>query len=388
MRASFTIAAKDLRQRFRDRSAIVLGFVAPLAIAVLMSFAFQGVDNLHVTIGVVNNDSGAIGTGFVDALHAAELRDVATVRPVATQRDAEAKLRSRDIDVALVIPAGFSDAVTSGAANQVAVLSTVDAPIAGQVAQSIVDSFVAQLNADRLSVATALSAGAPASSIQSLVASAASLRLPVGLENHPAGAKRLKAISYFAPAMGIFFVFFAINFTARGYFVERREGTLERMIAAVRPTTVLAGKAMAVFVYGSASLATMVLFTSVVFHADWGGSLTTILLCLGMIVCVVSLTAFVIVLARTERQAEALASIVVFSLALLGGNFMFVSASPAIMRKLALFTPNGWALRGFVDGATGASTLQAVGAPLLGMAAFATVALVTTTILARRRLVG
>ena len=37
MRAAFVIARKDLRQRFRDRSAIVIGVVAPVVIAALMS---------------------------------------------------------------------------------------------------------------------------------------------------------------------------------------------------------------------------------------------------------------------------------------------------------------------------------------------------------------
>jgi ABC-2 type transport system permease protein len=34
--AASVIAAKDLRQRFRDRSAIVLGFIAPIAVASLI----------------------------------------------------------------------------------------------------------------------------------------------------------------------------------------------------------------------------------------------------------------------------------------------------------------------------------------------------------------
>lgn len=47
MRAAFVIARKDLRQRFRDRSAIVLGVVAPVVIAALMSLAFHGVQNFN-----------------------------------------------------------------------------------------------------------------------------------------------------------------------------------------------------------------------------------------------------------------------------------------------------------------------------------------------------
>ena len=42
IRTVLVIARKDLRQRLRDRSAIVLGLVAPLGIAALMSSRSKG----------------------------------------------------------------------------------------------------------------------------------------------------------------------------------------------------------------------------------------------------------------------------------------------------------------------------------------------------------
>ena len=50
MRAVLVIATKELRQRLRDRSALVLGFVAPIAIATLMSIAFRSTDDFSFTI--------------------------------------------------------------------------------------------------------------------------------------------------------------------------------------------------------------------------------------------------------------------------------------------------------------------------------------------------
>ena len=57
-------------------------------------------------------------------------------------------------------------------------------------------------------------------------------------------------------------------------------------------------------------------------------------------------------LARTQRQAEGIASIIVFGLALFGGDFFFISSAPSTIKRLALLTPNGWAIRGFTDLAT------------------------------------
>jgi ABC-2 type transport system permease protein len=183
------------------------------------------------------------------------------------------------------------------------------------------------------------------------------------------GRHPLTPISYYAPGMAIFFVLFAIGFGSRSFFAERRDGTLDRMVAApITPIAILAGKALSVFVYGLTSLATMAVITSALFHARWGPLPAAALLCILMALSVVAMTALVITLARTERQAEGLASMFAFGFALLGGNFVMVSGEPAIMRRLALATPNGWALRGFTDLATDAGA-RAVLAPALAIGA-------------------
>ena len=64
MPAPLLIAGKDLRQRVRDRSAIVIGLVAPLVIAALMSVAFKGADTFHYTLGVVDADHGPVATAL------------------------------------------------------------------------------------------------------------------------------------------------------------------------------------------------------------------------------------------------------------------------------------------------------------------------------------
>ena len=41
MRTALLIARKDLRQRIRDRSAFLLGLVAPFGLAAIFSFVFN-----------------------------------------------------------------------------------------------------------------------------------------------------------------------------------------------------------------------------------------------------------------------------------------------------------------------------------------------------------
>jgi ABC-2 type transport system permease protein len=383
--AALVIAAKDLRQRIRDRSALVLGVVAPLAVAGLMSVAFSSVEDFHADIAVVDVDRGPLAAAFRQALAGPELADVLSVSSAGSEVEARDLVDRRRVGAAVVIPAGFSTAATGDAPLGITVLADPDNTVAAQVAAAVADAFVAQLNADRLAIHTALAAGVPPARTAELAAAAARLRLPESLQDRPAGFRRLATVSYYAPSMGIFFTLFAIGFTARGYFLEQRDGTLERIAAApVGTGAILLGKSLATFGYGVVSLGTLAVLTSVAFGAYWGPPLAAAALIVAMAVMLVTLTAFVIVVSRTDRQAEGIASIVTFALVLLGGNFVLLSQAPEFLRQLALSTPNGWAMRGLTDLATGAPATSAV-VPVLvilamaGLVVLATAGLVALT---------
>ncbi len=71
-------------------------------------------------------------------------------------------------------------------------------------------------------------------------------------------------------------------------------------------------------------------------------------------------------------------------LALLGGNFVLVSVAPPPLRRLALSTPNDWALRGYTDLATTGGGVATVVVPVLEILAFAAGVGVAGLLLARR----
>ena len=376
MPVAVVIALKDLRQRLRDRSAIILGFVAPLAVAGLISVAFGGADTFHADVGVVDRDQGPVAAAFGSFLSSPELSDVVSVRRVGDEATARRLVRDGTLGAAFVLPPGWSDSMHgSGGVPGVDVLGSVDAPVASQVAGSLAESFTAQLDANRLSVAAALAAGADPARVGALAAAASRERLPEQVVARASGTKALSARSYYAPAMGIFFLLFAIGFGARSFFQERSGGTLDRIAAApVGAGTILLGKSLATFVYGGLSLGTVALVTSVAFHADWGPPPMVAAIILALALTLVGLTALVITVARTERQADGVAAMLTFGLVLLGGNFIFINAAPPALRTLSLFTPNGWALRAFSDLAGGAAWTAAL-TPLLAILAFGLVAL-------------
>ena len=385
MPASLLIAAKDLRQRMRDRSAVVIGLLAPLAIAALMSLAFQAATTFHFTMGVVNADNGPVAAQLVRVLHEPGIGRIVTTRDVPTESEAAAEVKSRKLQSAIVLPAGFSASLSGPRPLSITTLTSVNNTLAGSITSSIVSSFTAQLNADRLSVATALASGAPAERAAALGVAASTLSIPTQVAQRPVGARELKPVSYYSPAMAIFFLLFVISFTARSFFVDRGQGMIERMRAApIRPLEILVGKALSVFVFGLTSLAVVALVTSAAFGAYWGSPLPVAAVCVALVLSVVCLTALVIGLSRTQRQAEGIASAIVFGLALLGGNFVFVSSEPELLRRLSLLTPNGWAMRAFTDLATRGGGFHTVVVPVAAILAFTAVVGAAAAGLARR----
>jgi ABC-2 type transport system permease protein len=382
--SALLIAAKDMRQRLRDRSAVLVGLVAPLVVALLMSLAFSGTENFHYTLAVVDADHGPVAVVMLRALEAPSLRGIVTVRRFATPIAAEAAVRGRSAQAGLVIPSGFSAASTGPDPLPVTTLTSVNNTAAASVTSSIVSSLVAQLNADRLSVATAVASGS-ATSVAQLASLATHLQIPERVLSRPVGAHQLKIISYYAPSMSIFFAFFLVSYTSRSFFVDHDLGMIERMRAApVRPIDILAGKSLSVLVFGLTSLLVIAAVTTVAFGANWGTPPAVLMVCFALMLSVVAMTALVIVAARTKRQAEGISSAVVFGFALLGGNFVFLSASPTVMQRLSLFTPNGWALRAFTDLSTVGGGFGTALEPVLAILGFAAGLGVVAAALARR----
>ncbi len=374
MRAALVVAGRNLRQRLRDRSAVVIAVIAPLVVSALMSLAFSGVESFHYTLGVVDADGGPVAAGLLQALRQPELAKVVTVRRLDSRAAAAQAVRDKRVAAALVLPAGFSASVTGPRPLPIATLTSVDDTVAGTVTSSIASTFVAQLNADRLSVATALAAGVPADQSARLAAAAARLQIPVQAVQRALGSRPLAAVSYYAPAMAIFFVLFTVSFTARSFVAEREQGTVERLRATpAGARQIVGGTVLSAFVFAALAMGTIAVVTSAVFGADWGDPLAATVVGLSMVLAVTALTALVMGLARTQRQAEGISSAVVFGLALLGGNFVFVSVAPDVMQRAALLTPNGWALRAYMDLATGGGGLGTVAVPVAAILGFAAV---------------
>jgi ABC-2 type transport system permease protein len=376
MRTAFVIAAKELRLRFRDRSAIVFAFIAPLALALIISFAFRGDQGFETTFTAANLDDGELGKTFVSAVKQG-LGDAVTMKEAESFGEAREMLDKGEAFSAFLIPEGFSSAVQNGQPAEIKVLRNADAPISGEVAEAFAEGFVTEINAGRLALATAVQAGAlekpDSQGLPSLIQKSVAERIPIQLIQGKIGGTAVNSASYFGPAMAIFFLSFTVQFGTIGILTERREGTLARMFAApISATSILGGKVLGAFVLGMVSLFVMNAATSLMLGATWGPTVGVLLLGAGAIFAFMGVSAIGATFARTEESAQGFVGIVMSLFALLGGNFIPINEAPALVQRLSLATPNGWAMRGFIDLSTGGD-LGSLVTPMIALGLIGTV---------------
>jgi ABC-2 type transport system permease protein len=148
--------------------------------------------------------------------------------------------------------------------------------------------------------------------------------------------------------MVIIFLFLLIGAAGRSVLAERSTGTLARLQAAPIGTgSVVAGKVLSILLLSLLSVFTIWGATTALFGAYWGPAIAVVVLGTATVLSLSGLSLFVTVFAKSEAGAEAATVILGFTLALLGGNFFPPGSLPPLFEKVALLTPNGWALNGF-----------------------------------------
>ncbi len=376
MRATWLICVKDLRARLRDRSALLIGIVVPLGLAFIFNSIFSGISGASdaISLGVVNADHGVASQLFTSSVLPAVGRSgLITIHTEPSLAQARALAANGTLAAVIVIPAGFSARVQANQAASMQVIGNVDAPISAQVARSIAESYVADLNRVRLSVAAAAgTTPLSAARIAALSAQAAAASAPVTVTDVSAQTKELNQKSFFAAGMAVFFLFFTVQFGVTSLLEERNDGTLARLLAApISRASILGAKLLTGFLLGVISMAVLVASTTLLFGATWGNPVGVAVLIVTAIMAATGIMALIATLARNAEQAANWQSVVAVILGLIGGTFFPVSQAPGVLSSITFVAPQAWFLRGLGDLRGG--SVSVVWVPALAMLAFAAV---------------
>lgn len=368
MRSAFQIATKDLKLRLRDRSAIVIGIVAPLALSVIFYFvfgsAFDPSGGLGLEYGIVDLDGSELSTTLVEIMEEAEADGILTVDSYADEASAEADVGGA-IDAFILMPEGFGAAILAGGSPTIQVVGDIDAQTSTQIAASIANQYATGVESGQLAFITAqtISGSFP-------TADPSSAAFSYQLVDIAAETRQLNMATYFSAGMAMFFLFFTVQFGVLGLLEEERQGTLTRLLAApIGRRSVIAGKALLAFLLGVIAMGVLAVATQLIIPgADWGAPLGVVILILAGVLSAVGIIGLVAAMARTPEAAGNIGSIIAVVLGMLGGVFFQIGTGDDLLSNLTFITPHAWFMKGLGELAGGAgwtAALPSAGAMLV-----------------------
>lgn len=419
MRKVLTIMWKDVTILFRDWAALILIIAGPLVLTIgmgLVTGSFNRDESAPavslIPVAIVDQDGGQFATALTAVLMSDELGDLVAAETVNDTAAAQARVEAGEIAAAVIIPPGFSnsfmpDMATGALPEPVAVelIANPASPIRAGIITNIVEEFTIQVQSGIATIQISLSSLAAGGRVapaelpnigqalgEQLFAqtgsgdlSAASL-ISIRRESAAAaGSADFNPLAYFAPAMALLFLMYAVTLGARSLLVERREGTLARMLAApVNSAQILSGKIAGIFLGGVIQLGVLIILTSLMFQLNWGNPLGVVLLVVAAAAAATGWGLLVASLAGSAGQISNLGMALTLIFGILGGSFVSLEGSSAVIQWLSRLTPNRWALDGFTSLALG-EEITALAGPLAALLVMAVVLFVTAALIFSRR---
>jgi ABC-2 type transport system permease protein len=392
VRDALRIAVKDLRLRVRDRSAFILGILAPVFLAYVFYLVFGTAasgQGLGLSYGVVDADGSQISTAFTEILEGAQTDEVLELTVFDTVAGATVALDDGDIDAYFSVPEGLEESVFANRSATIDIVGDVDEPTSTQIAAAFARQFSSGVAASQLAVATTATVqGIEVSPevVGELSSDPATAGMSFQLVDETATTKQLDSSTFFAAGMAVFFLFFTVQYGVTGLLEEERDGTLARLVAApISRTAVVAGKAIMAFVLGVVAMTVLIVATTLLMDASWGSPLGVALLVVSGVLAAIGIMGLVASIAKTPEGAENLGAIIAVVLGMLGGTFFPIAASGGVLSYLTYLTPHAWFLLGLAELSSDApwtAALPAVGVIMV----FALVSGTISYFLLRKRL--
>ena len=412
-----------MRHVYRSISGLAMMLIAPLLLAGAIGAAFGSGNNFSIPLVktvVVNQDSGAATTGaaatssaaggaagaaIVSALASPQLADLLSVSQVATPEAAKSAVDTGAAEVAVIIPAGLTQALSASTTSplQVEIYKDPTVSVGPAIVGAVVQELVQSLNGAR----AAASAGAQLAVMRGVtdpgkltaLATQAAQEYSVQAQNGgaiavdsrspvtPGGnaSKRPNTAGQVLIGMMLFFTLFGASTPARSIIDEQRQGTLPRLFTTSTPrTVVLWGKYMAVFLVVLLQSIILLAAGRLIFGSHWGAIGPVAVLAIAGALVASSLGLLIVSFAKTPAQAGAGGAGIFVFLGLISGSFTGgtdIGGAYAVVRH---FSPLGWLLDGWNHTMFGGSWGGIV-LPVLAALGFAVVFFAVATFFFRRR---
>jgi len=381
MHTTFIIAAHHLRRIVRNPGLVLLMLAIPVTLAVIEYGAFGRIMAQGklppAKVLFLDDDDTLLSSAVPQAFASGPVKDFFELAQVPDLGEARRMFQRNEAAALVLVPKGFQDALLAGRRAELVFYKNPIQTIGPEIVRSALDmtmvignGMYAQAAAPILKVRTIIQEGRAATPDEAAEISRgfyeAGIRLGSlqGLSNLNVAVQRPGAspstafvtanprqfFAYIFPGLAIF----ALMFIAQGFALrlmrDRLRG-LQRRIAMTpaSPTAVVAGGVVYLVTGLFALLLVLALIGTLIFRIQLQNPVSLLVLGTGTAVFAAGLHLLSIGLARSDRSASFVGSVVVLVLALFGGTFLPAEQLPSFLQSVAVLTPNGAAQQGFVD---------------------------------------
>ncbi len=367
----FVIAWIELKRFGADRGALAFGIALPIALFALMYGVFGGGASFSATANMVDLDGGPVAAELIDRISAV---DGLTVE-MLTEAEADKALDRSHILTAVFIPTGFSERLEAGEPASVLFKRRGSGGETGQIVSQIVQGVTQDIAAEfeiRELVRSQLDGrGVPEAQIAATVGALmeqANAAPAIAVESRAVGEEE-DALDRLIPGVLTMFLLFAATISAASIIVERKAGTLERLLTTrLSVNQLFVGKFLASV--GRAMVQVLILLSlafAILRVADAAAFAQVVVFSLLIAAAVSSLGLVVAGMARTEEQATWGAVFLTMTMTVFGGTFISVGET-GVLAFLSKLTLNKYAIDAIHDILTGSGGLAEQGpeAAILG----------------------
>lgn len=410
------VAFKDLKRVFRSAFALIMMFGAPLLIAGLLYFAFGGLASgdgsftlPRTQVVVVNLDNGSspesnfkAGEMLIEFLQNEDLAEVLELAMAAEEASAHFAVDHQQADVALIIPANFTQAaMTPGQEAAVTLYQDPTLTIGPGIVKDLVSHFMDGFSGAKIAAKVTVSdmqgdmQSAPELAESAMVDyvaylnssshdSALNVLLPSGETSRAESGSTM--IGPIMASMLILFVFFMGANGAQSIIREHEEGTLARLFTTPLPkVSLLSGKFLAIFFTLVIQAAVLLAASALIFHISWGRPLPVALVTLSLIIAATGFGVMLMSFIKSSRQTGPILGGVLTLTGMVGGLFTNgIPNVPEVMDTISLSMPQGWALHAWKLCLAGSNT-GTILFPVLVLTALGVLFFVVGLTLFRRR---
>jgi len=377
---------KDLMLFFSDRRAVIMGFVAPIAIASFFGSIFSGQDNgsepARIPVAIVDQDGSVVSRAIVAGASNDKNLKVTT----RASEEARTAVRKGEVTVAVVIPAGFGDAagraffsgqqkpeltlwydpshnaergLVRGIMTEHVMESVSREMFTGATGRRLVDDTLQNLENSSLGPDQRLLLRDLLKSVQKFYdqPQAASSEAPRGItmpytlaEEAVTSGENVNYNGYahsFA-GMGIQFLLFAAIDLGIGILFERQRGLWKRLRSApISRFSLLAGKGLSATLITLMTLLVSFAFAMLVFKVRISGSVAGFLaVAVSCSLMAATFGLLIAALGRTPGGTRGIAILAVLLMVMLGGAWVPSFIFPAWLQRLTVIIPVRWAVDG------------------------------------------